>query len=168
MLANGDIPITNLTRAARPVQVLENLTGQGRAEQFADASSLPGLLDIGRLNGRGLAAADFDNDGNIDIAINQIGGPLVLLKNTNTTGHWLEVSLTGFHPGAVVTAVLPDGRRLVRELHAGSSYESSEDPRAFFGLGRATTVTSLTFQLPNGSETRLINVVGDRIVTVTP
>ena len=168
VLANGDIPITNLTRAARPVQVLENLTGQGRAEQFADASSLPGLLDIGRLNGRGLAAADFDNDGNIDVAINQIGGPLVLLKNTNTTGHWLEVSLTGFHPGAVVTAVLPDGRRLVRELHAGSSYESSEDPRAFFGLGRATTVTSLTFQLPNGSETRLINVAGDRIVTVTP
>ena len=41
-----------------------------------------------------------------------------------------------FAPGAVVTAVLPDGRRLVQELHAGSSYLSSEDPRAHFGLGQ--------------------------------
>ncbi len=168
VLANGDIPITNLKKDARPVQVLENLTGQGFAEQFADASSLPGLLDIGSLNGRGLAAADFNNDGNVDIAINQIGGPLVLLENTNPSGHWLEVSLAGFHPGALVTAVLPDGRRLVRELHAGSSYESSEDPRAFFGLGSVTRVMSLTVRLPNGSETHLANVAGGRIVTVKP
>ena len=61
-----------------------------------------------RVNGRGLAAADFDNDGNIDIAINTIGGPLVLLRNTTAPrplarGH----SSTGFAPGAVVTAVLP-------------------------------------------------------------
>ncbi len=168
VLANGDIPITNLSKDARPVQVLENLTGQGLAEQFADASKLPGLLDIASLNGRGLAAADFNNDGNIDIAINSIGGPLVLLKNTNRLGHWLEVSLTGFHPTAVVTVVLPDGRRLVRELQAGSSYLSSEDPRAFFGLGTATAVKSLVVRLPNGHETRLANVAGDRIVTVTP
>jgi hypothetical protein len=168
VLANGDIPITKLATDARPVQVLENLTGQGLAEQFADASKLPGLLDIPGLNGRGLAAADFDNDGNIDIAINSIGGPLVLLKNTNRSGHWLEVSLTGFHPNAVVTAMLPDGRRLVREIQAGSSYQSSEDPRAFFGLGAATAVKSLIVRLPDGHETRLANVAGDRIVTVTP
>ena len=168
VLANGDIPITKLTADARPVQVLENLTGQGLAEQFADASKLPGLLDIAGLNGRGLAAADFNNDGNIDIAINSIGGPLVLLKNTNTSGHWLEVSLTGFHPNAIVTAVLPDGRRLVRELQAGSSYLSSEDPRAFFGLGTATTVKSLIVRLPNGRETRLADVSGDRIISIKP
>jgi ASPIC and UnbV/FG-GAP-like repeat/NQR2, RnfD, RnfE family len=168
VLANGDIPITKLTANARPVQVLENLTGQGLAEQFGDASALPGLLDIAGLNGRGLAAADFNNDGNIDIAINQIGGPLVLLKNTNRSGHWLEVSLTGFHPNAVVTATLADGRRFVRELHAGSSYLSSEDPRAFFGLGTANTVKSLVVCLPNGHETRLANVAADRILTVRP
>ena len=166
MLANGDIPITKLSKDARPVQVLENLTGQGLAEQFADASTLPGLLDIAGLNGRGLAAADFNNDGNIDVAINSIGGPLVLLKNTNPSGHWLEVTLAGFHPNAVVTAVLPDGRRLVRELQAGSSYLSSEDPRAFFGLGKATAVKSLIVRLPNGHETRLANVAADRILTM--
>ncbi len=166
VLANGDIPITNLAKDARPVQVLENLTGQGLVGRFADASNQPGLLDIGALNGRGLAAADFNNDGNIDIAINQIGGPLVLLENTNRAGHWLEVSLTGFRPNAIVTAVLPDGRRLVRELHAGSSFESSEDPRLFFGLGSATRVKTLVVRPPGGAETRLSDVAGDRILTM--
>ena len=41
-----------------------------------------------------------------------------------------------------MTAVLPNGRRLVQELKAGSSYLSSEDPRAHFGLGREKTSAS--------------------------
>ena len=48
------------------------------------------------------------------------------------------VDLGGVYPGAVVTVELPDGRRLVGEVHAGSSYLSSEDPRLHFGLGSAT------------------------------
>ena len=113
-LANGAIPVTNLKQDAAPIQALENLAGQGLPGQFANASTLTGLGRLPRVNGRGLAAADFNNDGNVDIAINTIGGPLVLLENTNTAGHWLEVSLAGFHPGATVTAELPDGRTLVR------------------------------------------------------
>jgi Na+-translocating ferredoxin:NAD+ oxidoreductase RnfD subunit len=168
VLANGSIPVTNLARDAKPVQVLENLTGQGLAEQFGDATRLLDLENGPLLNGRGLAAADFNNSGNESIAINSIGGPLVLLENTNTAGHWLEVSLPGFHPGAVATAVLPDGRTLVREVQAGSSYLSSEDPRPFFGLGDATVVSSLTVRFPDGTVKRLENVPADRIVSVTP
>ena len=51
--------------------------------------------------------------------------------------------------------MLPGGRRLVREVHAGSSYLSSEDPRAHFGLGAATRVAELIVRSPDGSETRL-------------
>ena len=98
--------------------------------------------------GRGLAAADFDNDGHVDVAVNTIGGKLMLLRNTGSKGNWLEVALPRFAPGAVVTAVLPDGRRLVQELHAGSSYLSSEDPRAHFGLGKAKTVQRADRALP--------------------
>ena len=65
-----------------------------------------------RLNGRGVAAADVDNDGRMEIAINTIGGKLVLLHPTGPSGHWLDVQLSRFAPGAVVTAVLPDGQRL--------------------------------------------------------
>ena len=81
------------------------------------------------VNGRGVAAADYDNDGRVDVAINSIGGKLILLHNTGASGHWLEVSLAKFAPGAVVTAVLPDGRASSTRSQAGSSYLSSGPAR---------------------------------------
>jgi enediyne biosynthesis protein E4 len=71
-----------------------------------------------------------------------------------------------FAPGAVVTAVLPGGRRLVREVHAGSSYLSSEDPRVHFGLGDATRVQRLEVRFPDGDVIRRHDVAADRIVVV--
>ena len=162
ILANGDIPVTNLKKDTEPIQVLQNL-GNARFENATGIISQKGLPKI---IGRGLVAADFNNDGRVDVAINTIGGPLVLLENTGATGNWLEVSLSGFHPGAVLTAVLPDGRTLVQELHAGSSYLSSEDPRAHFGLGTATKITTLTIRYPSGEVTRLHDVAADRILVV--
>jgi hypothetical protein len=164
VLANGAVPVADLGRDAEPVKLLENLTAQGRKGQFADAGGDVPAGERLSLNGRGLAAADFDNDGDVDVAINQIGGPLALLENTNDPGNWLEVALAGVHPGATVTAVLPDGRRLVREVHVGSSYLSSEDPRVHLGLGAATKVDELVVRYPGGRETRLADVAAGRIV----
>jgi ASPIC and UnbV. len=62
--------------------------------------------------------------------------------------------------------VLPDGRKLVQELHAGSSYLSSEDPRLHFGLGDATTVRTLVIRFPGGGEKRLSDVRADQVVVV--
>jgi hypothetical protein len=92
----------------------------------------------------------------------------MLLRSTGGPGHWLEVRLPRFAPGAVVTATLPDGRRLVREVHAGSSYLSSDDPRVHFGLGTATDVRELTVRYPGGRTTRLADVAADRIVSALP
>ena len=166
VLANGAIPITSLAKSAGPIQVLENLEAPGKPGQFGDATGLLGLNRSPIVNGRGLAAADFDNNGTMDIAVNTIGGSLILLRNSTTSGHWLEVSLGGFHPGAVVTATLPDGRTLAREEQAGSSYLSSEDPRLFFGLGNATTVRRLVVRYPDGSEKQLTGVRADQILHV--
>ena len=66
----------------------------------------------------------------------------------------------------MVTAVLPDGRRLVREVLAGSSYLSSEDPRVHFGLGDATFVRELIVRYPGGRTDRLEGVAADSQVTV--
>ena len=119
------------------------------------------------MNGRGLAAADFDNDGDLDVAVNSIGGELMLLRNDgNGRGHWLTIRLRSFAPGAVVTVALENGRRLVRQVLAGSSYLSSEDPRVHFGLGRATRVEQVTVRFPNGKTARLRNVAVDRVVDV--
>jgi hypothetical protein len=159
VLTNGAIPVTNLRKDAGRVQVLENVGGR-----FANVTRLVGLGALPRTNGRGLAAADFDNDGHVDVAINSVGGRLVLLRGSGGSGHWLEVKLPRFAPGAIVTAVLPDGRRLVREVLAGSSYLSSEDPRVHFGLGDARRVARLVVRYPGGKTTQLTRVRADRIV----
>jgi hypothetical protein len=67
-----------------------------------------------------------------------------------------------------VTAVLPGGRRLVREVHAGSSYLSSEDPRVHFGLGDATRVSRLVVRYPGGQVSTLRGVAANRVVHVGP
>jgi Na+-translocating ferredoxin:NAD+ oxidoreductase RnfD subunit len=152
-MANGKIPVTRLDRDAERLRVVSAAPVRG--------------LDTGPTdprNGRGLAAADYDNDGDPDLAVNSIGGALQLYRNDGASGHWLEVG--GLEPGTVVTATLPDDRRLVRETHAGSSYLSSEDPRALFGLGDATTVRTLVVRAPDGTVTRLQDVRADRLVTV--
>ena len=164
VLAAGAIPVTSLSQDAEPVRVLAGLPGTKGPERFGSAVA---ALGHGlSLNGRGLAAADVDNDGRMDIAINSIGGRLVLLRSTGTVGHWLDVKLDSFSPGALVTAVLPSGKRLVREVQAGSSYLSSEDPRVHFGLGGATTVRELVVRFPDGGVTRLAGVAADRVIDV--
>ncbi|HEU4943310.1 MAG TPA: FG-GAP-like repeat-containing protein [Gaiellaceae bacterium] len=160
-LANGAIPIRNLARDAEPVQVLE-----GRASEIVDVSdAVLGKAGL-RVNGRGLAAADYDNDGDVDVAINSIAGRLALLRNGGSRGHWLEVAFERFSPGARVTLELHDGRRLAREVHAGSSYLSSEDPRLHFGLGRAARVKVLVARLPGGRTVRRSNIAANQVVTI--
>jgi Na+-translocating ferredoxin:NAD+ oxidoreductase RnfD subunit len=160
VLANGAIPVTSLARNAETLQVL----GRRADGSFANAGLTLGPGGGERVNGRGLAAADYDNDGDLDVAVGTIGGRLMLLRNSGAKGHWLEVALPAFSPGAVVTAVLPDGRRLVREVRAGSSYLSSEDPRVHFGLGGATSVRELVVRYPGGGVARLENVPADRLI----
>ncbi len=156
-IANGAIPITNLTKDAGQLRILST---DGGVVEALDAGA------AGRRNGRGLAVADYDNDGDPDVAVGSIGGALQLFRDDGARGHWLEVG--GLAPGSIVTATLPDGRAIERETHAGSSYLSSEDPRALFGLGDATLVRELVVRFPGGKVTRMENVDADRLVTVRP
>ena len=91
-IANGAIPVTSLAKDAQRIRVVTTDGGTIRA------------LDTGPSeprNGRGLAVADFDNDGDPDLAVNSVGGALQLFRNDGATGHWLEVG--GLEPGTVVT-----------------------------------------------------------------
>ncbi|HEY4230873.1 MAG TPA: CRTAC1 family protein, partial [Thermoanaerobaculia bacterium] len=91
---------------------------------------------------RGSATADFDNDGDLDIAVSNSGGPLELLENAGSHGGWLGLTLVGRRSnrqgvGARVALTTDTGRQ-VRETRAGESYLSSCDPRVHFGLGAST------------------------------
>jgi hypothetical protein len=166
LVVNGSVPVLDPSRDAEYAQLFANLGADGRPGVFEDASGAAGLRGLGRLLARGSAAADFDNDGDLDVAVNWIGGPLVLLENTGTRGNWLEVQLDEFRPGAEVTVVLPGGRELVRQSQAGGSYLSSEDPRLHFGLGDATRASEVRVRWPGGRETRLNDVEANQIVVV--
>ena len=152
----------DLAADRQPAGIYEHTEGGG----LSDVSVPTGVAELGPYLGRGLATADYDNDGDVDLAIATIGGPLALLRNTGAGGHWLTVALDRAAPGTVVTVDLGDGRTLRRELVAGGSYLSSEDPRAHFGLGAVTAVVEVVIDTPDGSTVRLSDVTADRIVSV--
>ena len=163
VLATGGIPVTSLAKDAGPLKVVAPLS-RAAGERYGVTPDVvpPGL----RVNGRGLAAADAGNDGRMEIAVNSIGGKLLLLKPAGPTGHWLDVKLSRFDPGTVVTVSLPDGRTLSQEERAGGSYLSSEDQRVHFGLGAATRVARLSVRSPWGGESVLHDLPANRIVAV--
>jgi hypothetical protein len=166
VVVNGDIPVEDLAADAEPVQAFVNRTAQGEPGRFAEMSDELGLGEAGRLLARGSAAADYDNDGDLDVAVATVGGPLALLQNEGRRGRWLEVQLDAFAPGATIAVTLPGGRELTRAVGAGASYLSSEDPRAHFGLGDADRVDELTVRWPDGDETVLRDLAVNQLVTV--
>ena len=146
LTVNGRVPVSNFATDAELVRFYRNLLVEGRPGQFREWTGDVGLGEdgVGPLLARGSAAADFDNDGDLDVAINTIGGAAVLLRNDGAAGNWLQIGFDGFYPGAMVEVELPDGRLLVREWHAGSSYLASEDPRLHIGLGDAERAVRVT------------------------
>ncbi len=166
VLANGRIPVTDLQADAEPLYAYRNLAAEGQPGRFEDASAELGLGAVGRLLARGSAAADYDNDGDLDVAVVEVGGPLVLLENRAADGNRLVVALEGSPPGAEVTVVLPGGKTLRQVIHAGSSYLSSEDPRLHFGLGEATRALRVTVRWPGGETTTLEDVAANHLVEV--
>jgi hypothetical protein len=106
---------------------------------------------------RGAAFGDLFNDGKVDVVINQLDGPPVLLRNvTRTDNHWLGLRLIGGAEGprdAVGASVYltSGGIRQRRDVLSGGSFASSNDLRLHFGLGSSTTKELIEIQWPDGS-----------------
>ncbi len=121
----------------------------------------------GAINGRvAPSPTSGSNDGDMDVAVNVVGSPLRLLENRGAAGNWLEVAFQEFSPGALVTVRLADGRGFQREVRAGGSYLSSEDPRVHFGLGSDELVDEVRVVWPDGTETVQRAVRANQVVTV--
>ena len=121
--------------------------------------------------GRGLAVGDYDNDGRVDVLINnQDAAPLLLKNNTTPVGHWLDVDLRGRKSnrdgiGATVKVTTPEGTQTATRL-AGDSYLSSSSPSLHFGLGKSLLAKKVTVRWPSGQVQQLTNVAGDRVMLV--
>jgi hypothetical protein len=121
--------------------------------------------------GRGLATADFDNDGDIDIAINNRGDYPELLRNDGgNANHWLEVLLIGTRSNrdgiGASLKLISEGVAHVEQAKGGMSYMSASDPRILFGLGTRSKIESLEITWPSGKRDRLTNLPVDRIIAV--
>jgi hypothetical protein len=121
--------------------------------------------------GRGAAYADADGDGDLDVALTQVGGPALLLRNDQATGHhWLRVKLKGKGAnrdaiGAWVELAAGDVTQR-RQVMPTRSYISQVELPVTFGLGTATKVDSLKVTWPDGS-TQEVPVEGvDRLKVV--
>jgi hypothetical protein len=120
---------------------------------------------------RGLAVGDLDNDGRLDVVINDLDGPPQLLHNEMpVTGNWLLVQLEGrgMNTGAVGAVVVARTGAAVqrRVVQSGSSYISQEDKRLHFGLGSAGRVDALEVTWPDGTTTRLQDVKAGQILQI--
>ncbi|HXS95616.1 MAG TPA: CRTAC1 family protein [Candidatus Limnocylindrales bacterium] len=152
---------------AEPKLVFRN-TGKGI---FADASRQLGQDVQTPTVGRGLAAGDYDNDGDVDILVSNNGGAPQLLRNDGgNTNHWLEILLVGTRSnrdGVGARLKLTSGSwTATAQRMGGMSYQSAQDPRVHFGLGNRTKVDALEVRWPSGTVTRLTNVAVNQILTV--
>jgi hypothetical protein len=134
--------------------------GKGQFEKLSDGALGP---DFSRpIAGRGLATADFDNDGDIDIAINVRGDYPELLRNDGgNQNHWLEVLLIGTRSNrdgiGASLKLTSEGFVHVEQSKGGMSYMSASDPRIFFGLGKRTKIDSLEITWPSNQVDKLTN-----------
>ena len=143
-------------------------SGRGKFEKVSDELGVDFLRPIA---GRGLATADYDNDGDIDIVTNNRGSVPSLLRNDGgNANHWLTVQLVGTKSnrdgiGASLKLTSEDSVQ-IEQAKGGMSYMSASDPRIHFGLGKGTKVATLEITWPSGRVDRLTNVGIDRIITV--
>lgn len=140
---------------------------------FAEVAAEMGKPLTERRVSRGAAFGDYDEDGDVDVIINELDGAPTLLRNDggNQVGNWLKLKLVGTGKstrnavGARVKLVA-DGLTQVDEVRAGDSYLSHSDWRLHFGLGRAQTVSELTIQWPSGAVEKLTKLAVNRTLTV--
>ena len=159
LAANGHVePAIQRVQAsqsyAQPSQLFWNC-GTDCPRRYALLERVGDLADP--VVGRGAAYADIDNDGDLDVAITQVGQGAVLLRNDQASGHnWVRVKLASQSPnrhaiGAVVTAVV-ENHRQVRAVNPARSYLSQVELPLTFGLGDAPRLDELTVEWPSGGE----------------
>ncbi|HSR49321.1 MAG TPA: CRTAC1 family protein [Acidobacteriota bacterium] len=140
--------------------------GQGRFQEVGEQAGLTQALVS-----RGAAAGDLDNDGAIDLVVNNLGaGPSLLWNGGNPSAHYLSLRLEAgksnrFAVGARVRVKSGDVWQ-VQEVRSGGSYLSHSDLRLHFGLGRATSAERVEIRWPDGKETALTDVPADQTLKV--
>jgi hypothetical protein len=159
VIDNVKLYTPHLSYAQRDL-LYENMGG-GR---FKDISGAAGPAFALEHVGRGSAVADFDNDGDLDIVISNLGARPYLFRNdTSPRSHWLVLDLKLPGVRALLTA---GGKTQLRYATSVNSYLSSSDPRLHFGLGGHLVASRIELLWPDGSRQVMENVKAGQVVRV--
>jgi hypothetical protein len=152
--------------AADPARLFVGTPG-GR---FDEESRQLGVDNVGL--GRGALAFDYDRDGDLDLFIqNNLGEAHLLRNDGGNRNSFLTIKLRGQAPnsegiGARVL-VSASGATQLRELRAGSNFESQDPAEAHFGLANAAAADAVSIMWPDGRRTGMVNVRANQFLVVT-
>ncbi len=154
------------SRYEQPNQLFEN-RGDGRFSEVETGQGGLGSTDVSR----GTAFGDYDNDGDMDIAVSNSNGRSQLLQNQGGhNNHWLGLQLLRGKSnrdalGARVTVEFGH-RQTHQQVRRARSYLSSSDARLLFGLGSKDEVDSVKIEWPDGTVQMLGRTKADRYLVV--
>jgi hypothetical protein len=161
-MANGHV----LGPEQPPFEMRPRLFKNDGSGRFSDVSEWAGPYFDDLWLGRGAAGADYDNDGDLDIAVSHLGRPMVLLRNETATGrHFLGLKLQSASriPPVGGRVIIDAGNRTqVVPVISGGSYLSSSDERLLVGLGAAARADRVEVHWPSGRIDRYNTVSADR------
>jgi enediyne biosynthesis protein E4 len=150
-----------------PMLLARNLGGK----KFVDVSSISGPVFQDHWAARGMAIGDINNDGLVDAVVTENNGPAhIVMNETRTANHWIGFRLVGHTSnrdgiGAVIRVTTSQGSQW-STITTASSYLSSSDVRAHFGLGSDTKAATVEIHWPSGIVQHLAAVEGGRYVRV--
>lgn len=151
--------------------LFHNTRSEDSTYHFTDASAAVGLTQLPKMVSRGAAFGDYDNDGDIDIFLNNSNQPATLLRNDGgNSNHWLTIQPIGTQSNAsgIGTKIILKARdlSLYKEVRSGASYLSQSDLRVHFGLGKRTEVDTLEIHWQSGHIERFSNLKSNQILRI--
>ena len=170
---NNKVPLSVKTELYRsmPSEKLPNLLFENKGSlSFEEKGQNWGLGDLTFSNGA--AMGDLDNDGDVDLVVNNMDDNAFIYKNQSVEqgrGNFLKVTAGGTTSEAFASVTLYHGdTRQFIETRRVRGYRSSHEPVAHFGLGSATRADSLIVRWPDGKELALRDVPANQILEISP
>ena len=142
-----------------------------KGKKYVDISAEAGLAEMAKKVSRGMAFSDYDNDGDLDIFINNSNQSANLLRNKNgNKNNWITIKVRGTQSNrsgiGTRVKVITDDLSQTKEVRSGSSYLSQNDLRLLFGLDNYRKADHIEVRWPSGLKQKFSNIEANQILVI--